>query len=221
MHSCIPSPADYKKLELRTLDFLRSNPTFQGRFRQLSNDANLAYHRVEKSRGGYNFESYVDVTLEGQNRRVFLGGLIEIEDAIHNNISYYLGFSKFNARRRSCRLLRKVHFDYQPPTGQGDKPIFHLQYGGELTPLLKDFQCTDHLLTSFESKPRIPFMPMSLALLIDSLFFESQDLSCLEIAGRREWRDLVTTNEVNFWNPFFTKHAAKSKGRLHYWYAKP
>ncbi len=218
MMSCIPSPVEFKKLELATLNFLKSNATIQARFSQLSNDANLAYHRIEKASGGYDFESFVDVTLEGQNRRVFLGGRVEVKNNAHDNISYYLGVSKY--RSRGCKLIRKIHFDYQPHSGHGEKPIFHLQYGGELSPLLKAFNCNDQLLQSYESKPRIPFMPMSLALLINILLFESQDLACSQVSGRREWQDLVTTNESTFWSPFFTQLAAKQKKRLHHWYAK-
>lgn len=218
LRTCLPSPRIYQKHELATLNFLRTSPTVATNFSMLARDAEYAYFRIKNAQAGYGFESWLEADLDGTRRRIFFGGKVDVENGLHTGSSYYLAFGK-NLQTPEA-LIRKIHFDFQPQAGQSDKPVFHMQYAGQLSRTLRDCGCTDQSLQPKESKPRIPFIPVSLALLLDIIFVESLDGNCSRLHNSSEWCDLVKSNETAFLDPFFDRMKSPGGLRMRHWYAR-
>ncbi len=121
--------------------------------------------------------------------------------------TYVLGIFNDN-REENPQVIRKFHFDYAvPQEGQEPKPVYHLQYGGEPTPKIQYGDKENETLNPWLSNPRISYMPMSLALLLDYVFFElkEQNESANGIIERNEWRKLIKHNEERILKPYFSK----------------
>lgn len=97
------------------------------------------------------------------------------------------------------RIVRRFHFDFQP--GQKGKPSSHIQYGGT-------FPSSDHhaewhycLEDSLEN-PRIHYLPMDLALLLDIIIreFETPLRKWAEEPG---WNNLVLESQKLWWSEYW------------------
>ena len=107
-------------------------------------------------------------------------------------------------------ILRKLHFDFEPVTerkGDEIKPTIHLQLCGELTPRLRQEGYEDLHIQSmwphFE-KPRVPCMPMSLAILLNWVLLEFQtDRNAAHILRHPTWRKRVAQAERVLLRPYF------------------
>jgi hypothetical protein len=95
----------------------------------------------------------------------------------------------------SSKLIRKYHFDYDKSINDMKKPLYHLQYGGKLSPNMIYCNVTDDNDYSWLSIPRINFTPINLALLIDFIFVEFKSPVTESIIERTEWRQFIKTNE--------------------------
>lgn len=109
----------------------------------------------------------------------------------------------------SMDVARKFHFDFEPVRyrNQGEpKPTFHFQLCGELSQHHKAAGYTDHhiahLLPSW-SQPRVPSLPMSLALVLNWLFIEfGHDPRVSAVRHDPRWRALVRRSEVEVIKPY-------------------
>ena len=100
--------------------------------------------------------------------------------------------------------MRKFHFDYAPKKALEDKkPIYHLQYGGKATPMMKELEVEDDQILPWLSSPRIISIPVNLALLLDMVFCEFSSEVTNGITERREWRDFIKYNEELILCPFY------------------
>lgn len=208
-----PRPSELKKLEKDTLNFLRCGSIIAKNFPQLTNSANTSYSSVNIKHGPLNFESKISLLVEqapdSVPREVFIGAKIELKDKnLYESVSYFIAVGESGMPKRP--LLRKMHFDYEDPSNRdaGDpKPSFHLQFCGELTPGLNHAGYNDdHVnhLCPWLSKPRVPFMPMSLALLLNMVLLECrQTPEAHNVLESPEWRGIVEKNERVILKPFF------------------
>jgi len=197
-------PADFKNNEIRTLDFLSKNKFCNENFDQLLRDLSNQYigNRYAKGVLGFSFESYVDVTIDRIIRRVYFGGLVFVKGSLKNqkyeNISYYFAICESN--RTPSKLLRKFHFDCAIPGNTREKPhpFFHLQYAGKLSDHLKKAgflgEHCDHLEPWF-SEPRIINSPVTLALLLNTIFIEAEDDGIKAFLMTPDWKKLIRDNE--------------------------
>jgi hypothetical protein len=107
------------------------------------------------------------------------------------------------------RVFRKFHFDIDA-IGKGDRPVSHLQYGGEFPK--KALQgpihyCLDHGI----EKPRLPYQPMDFVLLLDILISQYDSLGRL---ADRDWTSLVVESERMMQSGYFreiTDHFSSSR----------
>jgi hypothetical protein len=163
-------PTEMKKMELRSLELIKDCSILS----ECSADAQTQYYMLKNLthfRPGaflYNFESFIDLDIQGISCRVYFGGKVILASASKcDNASYYFAICK-NVPKEPKEVLRKVHFDFDSGSdgqSRSKKPYYHLQIGGAFTPRMID----DGVDKSQEQRfnhgldvPRIFYMPMSL-----------------------------------------------------------
>lgn len=207
-----PPPKTLKEVELKTLLFLYEQPIFQCQFQELASTAYKAHVFIEHGNKPNNilirFESHIDVEVESLKRRIYLGSLVDVKKDDFNkyeNCSYYIAICE--GCSPPAKFLRKFHFDYNLSETKCFHPIFHLQYCGKLSPSLKDIgynQTHIEHMSPWLSVPRIPFTPISLALLLKYIFREFCDKKTNhQIAELSEWRDIIKENEQLILEPYY------------------
>lgn len=191
------------KKEKKTLNFLMNSPIIQSLFGEIATSAsNSFYDLPEKDtlleKSNFVFGSHFNMEIEKSNRKIAIEAKVEKNFA---SSSYVLSLFEFNESPYS--LIRKFHFDYAKPEKKNPKPVYHLQYGGEITPVLSELNCDVTGLQPWLSDPRIYFYPTNLALLLDSVFNAFRSNETNQITNRSEWRDLVKENEDFILKPFY------------------
>jgi hypothetical protein len=163
-----------------------------------------------------------DTNTANTRRAVYIGALV-VPSADGTKIersSYSLTVCK--GERRRSPILRKLHFDYEPAHNRAPgecKPSMHIQVCGTLMPLLKEAGYTDDDLRAWSpwlEKPRIPSMPMSLALMLNWLMLEfPSDATAASVLRNPEWRNHVIDAERIVLGPYFESCAEffKARGR--------
>jgi len=204
-----PDSRTFKSNELLTLAFFQNDSNLKEAFPVLADNAYQYYPFLKNARDTiFNFESELEIQINGATGKI--RGKAHIGGKFFENRkkkllapSYYMAICETESIRH--RLIRKYHFDYVLPdlVRRQPYPIFHLQSPGELSQHLSslDFEC-DHMDT-WLSEPRLFFMPMSLALLVNIVLKEFPDERTKKIAERCEWRDLIRKNENFLLAPYF------------------
>jgi hypothetical protein len=200
-----PPPNELRKNELETLQYIKDSSVFQSYYPTFTNDASLSYFQLQKATS-LNFASNLEVCLDqksGKKGDAHIGLNIRTKDNRYEQVSYSLAICL--KRGDQYRLLRRYHFDYAIPgiSTRQAHPVFHLQYAGELFGHLKALKIQHAHLDSWLSEPRLFFMPMTLAFLMNIVFKEFPDESAVAVIERSEWRDLVRKNEKLLLVPYF------------------
>lgn len=110
----------------------------------------------------------------------------------------------------STAVARKFHFDFEPVANRNiaeSKPSYHLQMCGELSQHHRVAGYVENdiapLLPAW-SQPRIPSLPMSLALVLNWLFIEFGHESAVKDARLNpQWRKLVRDAERIVLKPYY------------------
>jgi hypothetical protein len=209
-----PEPRSLLKCEIDTLKFLKSNLFFCQEMEQLAADADKNYSfysaLLKKIRHhkklNFRFESVLNITIDGRKGYAYTGAKIVFSDKKNfKEISYYMAICEQKNDNLKPRIIRKFHFDYAPICNSQKRPhpIFHLQYGGELPPMLSDMDIDDSHLDAWLSEPRLCYYPLSLALLINIILKEFPDDRKLKLIETPEWRAIIRKNEELLLRPFF------------------
>ena len=214
MNEWYPNPGDFLKCERETLIFLKDRPVVANQFPVLYNDVNRHYSFLSeaiKNPGKVNFyfESEIEINLSPKKSKNRIGiANISVEIVTKKDelkkISYNLAI--IDKSHNPSRILRKFHFDYDPPDSghRYPHPVIHLHYGGKLSKKLEDQGLTvDHLNIDMD-KPRLGYFPLSLALLINLVLVDFPDEKSIKLSGTPEWRNLIRKNEKIVLEPFFT-----------------
>jgi hypothetical protein len=202
-HKYVP----FVKNELKTLNFIASNPTISSRFKNLSLHAKQVYDKFigYKDRDiltkDFDFGTDFDIEIDKKNRRIVVECILTTE---YRLASYALTICKKNVSPYA--VVRKFHFDYAIPNNQETqpKPVYHIQYGGEVTPKLASLKISVDHLNPWLSSPRIFSVPMTLALLLDLVFCEFRTADTIKITDDGRWRDLIVQNERFLLTPYFS-----------------
>ncbi len=211
MSDWYPEPEKFLECERETLKFLKDTSTVAIHFTELNNEAHKLYYAIKKDQKKirpFCFESQITVNLstkeiKNQKGIANISTYIEKEKEKFKKISYNLDI--IDKSQTPSKILRKFHFDYDPPDTQHrfPHPVIHLQYGGKLSEKLKPLGLTsDHLDIGME-KPRLCYFPMSLALLINLVLIDFPDENSIKLCGTSEWRNLIRKNEDIVLKPFF------------------
>jgi hypothetical protein len=206
--SDFPKPRALLECEINTLQFLRNTTRVQSEYQQLYVDAELYYNAIyqrKKSALSFDFESELSINTVRGAGIAHIGAHITINEVQdYENLSYYIALLIKSSGKD--RLIRKYHFDHTLP-GTNDRqphPVFHLQYAGEMSPgLLKKENLDYEHMDAWLKVPRLYYMPMSLALLINLVLIEFPSDKSRKIFELPEWRNLVRSNENLIIKPFY------------------
>ena len=214
MDAFYPEPEELKQLEKDTLKLLSEGQCFRRHFVEIVRDASRVQKLVRPEVGSVVFNSTFQLQIENKQRaprerRIDIGALIEVNSAnAYTNVSYYFAIGKSD--KASKPVLRKLHFDFEPFVLRNisePKPSMHLQVCGALTPAMVAAGYKPYHLDNqypWLSKPRIPCLPMSLALMLDWLFLEFRhDRSALLVLEDNQWRNHILNIEHKLLTPFF------------------
>jgi len=200
-----PQPKDILNCEIETLKFLINNSIINSYFSKLYADSYQYYTRIKYNRRLlFNFDSEFSINLEGRDGTAYIGAdIIILDDNNFEGISHSVAIC--NDDTPKARLLRRYHFDYTllDPSRKQPHPVFHLQYGGKLSRKLQNENLEHQHMDAWLSEPRLCYIPMSLALLINMILKEFPNEINLKIIESPEWRDLIRKNENILLAPFY------------------
>lgn len=206
-----PDPKKFLECERDTIQFLKDKPAVAKYFTHLKREAERRYASYEKINfKKLEFESEIEIDLSSKRNKYIPGianvsAYIEMEAGGFKKISYNLAIINLDKNQKPSKILRKFHFDYDPPGADHrfPHPIIHLQYAGKLSPKLDAMNLKfDHLDTDLE-KPRLYYIPLSLALLINFVLKEFAGKESTNLIKLPEWRNLIRKNENIVLEPFF------------------
>ncbi len=212
-----PDLATIRSLEKNTLRRMTLISEF-GRLGQLQSAASAAAASInERGPVNVNLGFTLAIRLRGDrrgspvSRRIDLGALVEGDSNSKSvrNASYSLVICRYSDPATSP-IVRKVHFDYEPPVFRNHaepKPSAHMQVCGQLSPHHLNAGYTEIRLRGLYprwEKPRIPTPPTCLALMLNWLLLEFQsDPASQAILNSPEWRKLVAHAERVILVPYF------------------
>jgi hypothetical protein len=225
-----PSPGDLIQSELSVLDHLRRSTYINRNHSQVAAAANNYYRRNTGSRSDFEFQSYFDIWHPPMHRRrlpawdrgaakpnarLTVSARIGRKNGNFTEVTYCLSVCRLHSVSPPARLAiyRKFHFDVTVADDGGHSrrqphPRCHLQYCGEMVPIMRDIGCKESQLNQMQpwlSEPRIFFWPMSLALLIDMALHEFPDQASTEFRSESGWHRLVREQEALVLRPFCQK----------------
>jgi len=201
-----PNYLTFIKNERKTLRFLAEQPFINKAFGSLSRSAETCFYKVTNDekvlkKSEFIFGCNFDILIEKEIRRI----IIEVKILPNFEFATYI-LSICRNNSAPFFLIRKFHFDYAiPKIKESPKPVYHLQYGGELSPGLDELKIDVNDLHPWLSLPRIGFYPINLALLLDMIFIEFKTEETIRIVGRQEWRDFVKNNEDEILKPYYER----------------
>ncbi|MEZ4945513.1 MAG: hypothetical protein R2804_08305 [Cyclobacteriaceae bacterium] len=206
IHSKHPKYLAFVKNELRTLNFISSNASVTNKYKNLSVISKSTYEKYSNARDNvlathdFEFGAYFDIEIEGTTRRIIVECVIKSKFDI---ATYVLAICKGTLTRNT--VLRKFHFDYALPRNgdRNPKPVYHMQYGGKQSPQLGALNLSVDHLNPWFSSPRLTFVPMNLALLIDLIFCEFRSTDTVKIIEDPRWREHIKLNEEFLLKPYF------------------
>ncbi len=197
--------AEFIKNEVKTLGFLKAQPFVANCFPELSAEADIIYNlyigRYRKSTPTeFRFGCELKIEIENENRSLFIEAKV-LQD--YSPATYALSMCDSDGEQKN--LIRKFHFDYDPQSNSttDKKPKYHLQYGGKATPKLLENDISAECLHDWLSVPRLPIIPVNLALLLDIVFNEFPSEVTKKVSENSEWRDMIKTNEDKILLPYF------------------
>ena len=95
-------------------------------------------------------------------------------------------------------IVRRFHFDIDLELDKQDRPISHLQYGGDFSSNhVNHNQQINYRLYKAIDEPRLPSPPYNLTLILD-LFLAQFATNASKIRKESRWRNLVKESE-EFW----------------------
>lgn len=194
MDIILPRYSEFVKIEQRTLVHIRNELAKRKTFARAAADVYKTLGSHDKQ--SFNFSTSWDVEYMNTNCRIFIGALIRKYPS-HDKIcwmTHYLSIAENTDT--TWRILRKFHFDYV--TQDKMHPCFHLQYGGELPPAMNIDGIEDKHIEPLLPKvrqPRIFFTPVTIALLMNMLFYEFQSDDIDIIREGLAWQKIIRDNE--------------------------
>lgn len=202
-----PNYEEFIKNEAKTLSVLSGFTQIQSLSADLFSEISSrnAFYRTKISSNqikntSFSIGSSFNIEIENDIYLVIIEGLVEPG---FTQSTYAFSICKIN-NDVSKELIRKYHFDYAPTNeGMDRKSLYHLQYGGESTPVLRDLKISVDSLHPYLSPPRLEMVPMNLAILLDNVFCECYSYETISLIEKSEWRDLIKNNECFLYEHYF------------------
>jgi hypothetical protein len=194
IHTPHPSALDFKRNEVKTLEYLRNWKLVKD-FPKLDKMIEFAlpnYMNLDKlDRTSFEFQADFPIGIQRHIHQMYVGVRITQN---YEEATYFLAIGD---KDEPTELIRKFHFDYAHPSNSTDQPVpvFHLQYGGKLSPNMIAVGVKGTKIDSWLSVPRLNFSPVNLAILLDMAFSEFRTEQTEKIVEKSEWRNLIWKNE--------------------------
>jgi hypothetical protein len=195
------SSAEFKKNELKTLEYIHARGFFDNDFERLATSVSTfhsKYQGLGKKAFDFMFVSDFKINIEKKSHRVAIhAGVI----GNYSETTYSLGV----CNKDTNELIRKFHFDYVHNNG-GKKqkvPRSHIQYGGKSGVGYDGIAFTTDGLENWLSEPRLYYPPINLALLLDLVFTEFQNEKTKNITDNPDWRSLIRDNEIFVFKDYY------------------
>jgi hypothetical protein len=208
MDACLGDVTSLLANDRTTLEWLRDKTASIQSLRSLYQSADEAARRFSAAHGMGVYLSWnvLHESGDGGVLGLHVGGLIERKAADVDNMSYYLCISAEKKVGGRHRVLRKYHFDYasRDTRARRRSPAFHLQYGGKLSPNMRDGYQLDHMDTWLE-EPRVFFLPMSLSLVLHMAFREFPDEYTNRLCEDSYWQSTVRRDQKRLIQPYLQK----------------
>lgn len=188
-----PNSSDFKKNEVKTLQYLQAHARLLKDYSGLRDAINTSY-LIYKSKKDFDFDFKFhvefDIVVEGAFHKVIVGANVMGDFEM---CTYFLAV--VGKEGDHDKVIRKFHFDFAKPTIKTEQPVptYHLQYGGKLSEGFEGY--SDSYLSKWLSVPRLNYSPVNLALLLDILFCEFNTVETDKIVQDRDWRKLIYDNE--------------------------
>jgi len=191
-----PKFPDFTHNELQSLQFIQTRGLLI-KYPELASAIDLSFYKLRNDlktnpQTDFIFHCNFEMTVEKHSHRVIIGANVTTGYSL---CSYFLAI--VGKEEDEDKLIRKFHFDFALPSiGTRQRvPIFHLQYGGALSPQIVDSGLTGVKLDEWLSVPRLTYSPINLALLLDILFCEFKTEETNKLIEGDLWRELIYKNE--------------------------
>lgn len=145
-------------------------------------------------------EVVIPVFLDGDWRDVYCNFLMSVNQSRFSQ--WTCGLAVVNANKF---IIRKFHFDSVFSAVKTPHPYVHLQYGGRLSELMNSDQLKPDRYNPKLDRPRLPFYPMTLGMLLNLLFMEDENRAYDAILKGTEWRNIMHAYEKIILGPCFNK----------------
>jgi hypothetical protein len=200
-----PSPRKLIDNEINTLKFFRDNTILWEHYKNFARDSDALYSKALSKKRTFGFESYLDILVDQRVGKAYVGARIIPSSNMksYDDISYHLAVCE--NQNNGNPVLKKLHFDFADPTRSYKQPhpVFHFQHPGKLTPALSEFGYDISHLSPWLSEPRLPYYPMTLALLVNCVLREFPDGISQDLIERHEWRSLIKKDEELVLAPYY------------------
>lgn len=198
--------ADYKFLE-----FCRQDATVASKYPELCAEAGRAsvYYR-EHNKEPIVFESFLELYDESNNKDYILFfGVTQKSDTNGDLTDINYHFCK--CLKEECDtspVVRKYHFDSISANKAVKKPhpLVHIQYAGKPTKLMEEKGfCVEKMKGMYPKieGPRLPFMPMTLCILVNLIFKEYPTESSIKIMENNYWRAILYDCETSIIKTYY------------------
>lgn len=154
----------------------------------------LSGRLLNPNAAGLNFSAVMETLVDDKIHHVRVGGIVKFKDGILAFQSYWIElFGAIDTCDESLVLYR-VHFDVAVPDNDKNNerhPLYHIQLGGKAAN-------SEYINTEMKhwSSPRIPYVPLSLAMFLEIVFREF-GTGYIEDRMRKDeqWTRIIKENE--------------------------
>lgn len=123
------------------------------------------------------------------------------------------GFSLCRMDNGKSYIIRRFHFDIDAEQINGDRPVFHLQYGGNIQEQQKSKH--QYELISSIDLPRIPTLPLDLIQTLN-LIFSQINTEITSAFQNPRWRNIVLENDKIWDDIYFSSMKKRNRKQTLY-----
>ncbi len=189
-----PSESVYLGMAKNTAGFLCRQPEIamsQGELCTAMNTVRISL--MGKNVHGYNFSIRLRSKIEGHWHSVRIGAYVKFKNKALMAQTYWIEvFGSEDSEKLKNKVIYRFHFDVAVPgeINKKDHPIYHIQIGGKVSEAQYATQDMKHW-----SIPRIPYVPLSLAMFLEIVLREFGDDVVKRFVKSKEWNNMLLNNQ--------------------------
>ena len=189
-----PSKSVYLEMAKTTAGFLCRQPEIATSQGELCSEMNKVQNLLMgKKVHGYRFNVRIQSRIEKQRHSVRIGANVQFQDDALIVQTYWIEvFGSDNNEKLKNKVIYRLHFDVAVPgeVNKIDHPIYHIQIGGKVSDAQYATQDMKHW-----SVPRIPYVPLSLAMFLEIVLREFGDDIVKKFIKSKEWNNMLLNNQ--------------------------